>query len=80
VDRAAHWLAGPPFVKTARRYRTIQIQAGQYLITAADPIPDDLRHATATINGQPVLGSADRLPRCRAGGRRRPRGRDPGGN
>jgi Transposase DDE domain len=33
------------FVKTARRYRTIQIQAGPHLITAADPIPDDLRQA-----------------------------------
>ncbi len=31
------------FVKTARRYRTIEIQAGQHTITAADPLPDDLR-------------------------------------
>jgi hypothetical protein len=31
------------FVRTARRYRTIQIQAGQHVITAADPLPDDLR-------------------------------------
>ena len=31
------------FVKTARRYRTIQIQAGQHTITAADPLPADLR-------------------------------------
>ncbi|MGI8448175.1 MAG: hypothetical protein ACR2MP_13540 [Streptosporangiaceae bacterium] len=45
------------FVKTARRYRTIQSQPGQHLITAADPIPDDLRHAIDTINGQPELGS-----------------------
>jgi hypothetical protein len=30
-------------VKTARRYRTIQIQAGPQTITAADPLPDDLR-------------------------------------
>jgi hypothetical protein len=27
------------FVKTARRYRTVQIQAGQHTITAADPSP-----------------------------------------
>ena len=33
------------FVKTARRYRTIKIQAGQHVITAADPLPDDLRQA-----------------------------------
>ncbi len=39
------------FVKTARRYRTIQIQAGDHVITAADPIPDDLRQALDAING-----------------------------
>jgi hypothetical protein len=38
------------FVKTARRYRTIQIQAGSYTITAADPIPEDLRAALTKIN------------------------------
>jgi hypothetical protein len=38
------------FVKTARRYRTIQIQAGAHVITAADPLPDDLRQAIKTIN------------------------------
>jgi hypothetical protein len=38
------------FVKTARRYRTIQIQAGRQTITAADPIPDDLRQALDAIN------------------------------
>jgi hypothetical protein len=38
------------FVKTARRYRTIQIQAGRQAITAADPIPDDFRQALDAIN------------------------------
>jgi hypothetical protein len=38
------------FIKTTRRYRTIQIQAGQQTITAADPIPDDLRQALNAIN------------------------------
>ena len=38
------------FVRTARRYRTVQIRAGQQLITAADPIPTDLREALAEIN------------------------------
>jgi hypothetical protein len=33
------------FTRTARRYRTIQIQAGQHTITAADPLPADLRAA-----------------------------------
>jgi hypothetical protein len=38
------------FVKTARRYRTIEIQAGPHTITAAHPLPDDLRQALDTIN------------------------------
>ena len=38
------------FVRTARRYREIQIQAGQHTITAADPVPDDLRQALDAIN------------------------------
>lgn len=33
------------FVRTARRYRTIEIQAGAHTITAADPLPDDLAEA-----------------------------------
>ena len=45
------------FVKTGRRYRTIQIQAGQQLHHRRRPVPDDLRHAIDTINGQPELGS-----------------------
>ena len=38
------------FVKTARRYREIKIQAGQHVITAADPVPDELRQALDAIN------------------------------
>jgi hypothetical protein len=38
------------FMKTARRYRTIQIQAGPHLITAADPLPGELRQAHDQIN------------------------------
>jgi hypothetical protein len=38
------------FVKTARRYRTIEIQAGQQTITAVDPLPEDLRQALDAIN------------------------------
>jgi hypothetical protein len=33
------------FVKTSRRYRTIQIQTGLHVITAAAPLPDDLLQA-----------------------------------
>jgi hypothetical protein len=38
------------FGKTARRYRTVQIQAGQHTITAADPLPDDFHQALEAIN------------------------------
>ena len=37
------------FVRTARRYRTIQIRAGQHTITAEDPLPPDLRDALDLI-------------------------------
>jgi hypothetical protein len=37
------------FIKTARRYRTIHIQAGEHVITAADPLPDDIRHILEAI-------------------------------
>jgi hypothetical protein len=40
------------FVKTARRYRTIQIQAGTHTISAADPLPADLRAALDQIHGR----------------------------
>jgi transposase len=38
------------FVRTARRYRTLQIKAGRQILTAADPLPDDLRDALAKIS------------------------------
>jgi hypothetical protein len=37
------------FVRTTRRYRTIQIRAGGQLLTAEDPLPDDLRTALSLI-------------------------------
>jgi hypothetical protein len=37
------------FVRTARRYRTVQIRAGSQLLAAEDPIPDDLRDALTRI-------------------------------
>jgi hypothetical protein len=37
------------FVKTARRHRTITIQAGTQTLTAADPVPDDLQAALNDI-------------------------------
>jgi len=38
------------FVRTARRYRIVQIRAGQQTVTAEDPLPHDLRDALALIN------------------------------
>jgi hypothetical protein len=49
IERQTGWSIRK-FVKTARRYRTIQIQAGQHIITAADPLPDYLRQALEAIN------------------------------
>jgi hypothetical protein len=40
------------FVPTARRYRTVKIKAGSQILTAADPLPDDLSEALTKI-GQP---------------------------
>lgn len=40
------------FIKTARRYRTIQIRAGEHTITAADPLPPDLQDALDAIDRQ----------------------------
>jgi hypothetical protein len=37
-------------VKKARRYRAIEIQAGDHAITAAEPLPADLRRTVAAIN------------------------------
>jgi hypothetical protein len=38
-------------IRTARRYRTTEIQAGPHVITTADPLPTDLRQAIETITG-----------------------------
>jgi hypothetical protein len=38
------------FVRTARRYRTIQIQAGGHSVTAADPLSSDLQEALTKIS------------------------------
>ena len=38
------------FVRTARRYRTVTIQAGSHTLTAAEPPPPDLAEALAKIH------------------------------
>ena len=50
IEHATGWSIRK-FVTTARRYRTIEIQAGQHAITAADPLPGELRLAIEAING-----------------------------
>jgi hypothetical protein len=46
------WTSWPirEFVRTARRCRTIEIQAGPRTITAAYPLPDDLRRVLEAID------------------------------
>jgi hypothetical protein len=41
------------FVTTARRYRTVHIRTGEHTITAADPLPDDLRNALKQTHHTP---------------------------
>jgi hypothetical protein len=41
------------FVRTARRYRTIQIRAGQHILTAEDPLPPDIPTPSRS-SGNPV--------------------------
>ncbi len=49
IEDATGWSI-KKFVRTARRYRTVEIQAGEQTITAADPLPDDLSTALAAIH------------------------------
>src|SRR6478609_2833576 len=39
------------FVRSARRYRSVTIQAGKHTLTAAEPPPPDLAEALAKIHG-----------------------------
>jgi hypothetical protein len=49
IEQAASGWSIKRFVRTARRYRTVQIRLGQHTITAEDPLPADLRDALAQI-------------------------------
>jgi hypothetical protein len=40
------------FVRTARRYRTVRIRVGEDELTAADPLPDELRDALKQIHAR----------------------------
>lgn len=50
IERQTGWSIRK-FVRTARRYRAVEIQAGPHIITAADPVPDELRQALEAITG-----------------------------
>src|SRR5215470_1653989 len=51
IERQTGWSIRK-FVRTARRYRTVEIQAGDHVIPAADPMPDDLRQAVDALNSR----------------------------
>jgi hypothetical protein len=52
----SHWIEGrtgqtiKKLVRTLRRYRTVQINTGGHILTAEDPLPDDLRRTLAAIH------------------------------
>jgi hypothetical protein len=48
IERQTGWSI-KKFVRTTRCYRTVQIRAGQQILTAADPLPENLRDALAKI-------------------------------
>ena len=48
IERQTGWSI-KKFVRTARRYRTMQIRAGQQILTAADPLPDKFREALKAL-------------------------------
>jgi hypothetical protein len=58
------------FVRTARRYRTVKIKAGTQILTAADPLPDDLRDALIKIRAGVCTKSGRRLGQEHRGRRR----------
>jgi hypothetical protein len=52
IEQATGWSI-KKFVKTARRYRTIQIQAGNHILTAADPLTSELHEILGRIHRDP---------------------------
>ena len=56
----SHWIESQTgwsikkFVRSARPYRTVQIQAGRQTLTAADRLPNDLRDILVKINANPA--------------------------
>jgi Cation efflux family len=52
VEQATGWSI-KKFVKTARRYRTIEIQAGNHVLTAAEPLTSELHEILSRIHRDP---------------------------
>jgi transposase len=48
IESQTGWSIGR-FLRTTRRYRTVKIKAANQTLTAADPLPDDLRAALVKI-------------------------------
>jgi Transposase DDE domain len=51
IEDATDWSI-KKFVKTMRRYRTVEISTGEHTITAADPLPHDVHTALDAIHDQ----------------------------
>jgi hypothetical protein len=54
IDHQTAWSI-KKFVRTARRYRTIEIQVGAHTITAADPYPTTSTKPSTASAATPVL-------------------------
>ena len=54
IEHATGWSI-KKFVKTARRYRTIEIQAGNHVLTAADPLTSELHEILGRIHRDPGM-------------------------
>ena len=50
LERRTDWSI-KKLVTSLRRYHTIEIQAGDQIVTAADPLPDDIRATLQRLHG-----------------------------
>ena len=50
LERCTDWSA-KKLITSLRRYHTIEIQAGDQIVTAADPLPDDIRATLQRLHG-----------------------------
>jgi hypothetical protein len=61
IEARTGWSIGK-FVRTARRYRTVEIQAGNQVITAADPLPRELRQAPDRLHREQLPEDRQKAP------------------